>query len=99
MMSFFSMPKPRRFSHKYIYIDERKEYLEAMEKKARLTTCAEKPDMDDAKKRLHASFLTNMRHVTRRNDYRQHGSLMINVAIVAIIILILVVVWRMLLSI
>lgn len=99
MMSFFSMPKPRRFSHKYIYIDERKEYLEAMEKKARLTTCAEKPDMDDAKKRQPASFLTNMRHVSHRNDYRQHGSLMINVAIVAIIIFILVVVWRMLLSI
>ena len=26
-MNFFNMPKPRRFEHKYIYVDERKDRL------------------------------------------------------------------------
>lgn len=98
MTSFFSMPKPRRFCHKYIYVDERKERLAAMEKEARIRAGNEKAGMEEARKRLHASFMSNMRHVDSRKDYRQNVYLMMNIAIVVIIIFILYVVWRMLLS-
>lgn len=34
-MGLFRQPKPRRFHHPYIYVDERKERLERMRRKAR----------------------------------------------------------------
>ena len=34
-MGYFKMPAPRRFSHNYIYVDERKEKLQKIEEKAK----------------------------------------------------------------
>ena len=33
-MGYFKMPAPRRFNHKYIYVDERKEKLRKIEENA-----------------------------------------------------------------
>lgn len=34
-MGLFNMPKPRRFHHPYIYVDERKEHLDRLLEEAR----------------------------------------------------------------
>lgn len=34
-MSFFQQPKPRGFQHQYLYVDERKERLKALERRAK----------------------------------------------------------------
>lgn len=34
-MSFFKQPKPRAFHHEYLYVNERKERLQQIEKRAR----------------------------------------------------------------
>ena len=34
-MNLFQQPRPRRFNHKYIYVDERKERLKKIEQQAR----------------------------------------------------------------
>ena len=35
MMGFFKQPKPRRFSHPYQYVDERKERIKEIEMRAK----------------------------------------------------------------
>lgn len=35
-MIFFNLPKPRRFHHEYIYVDERKERLSKLKKQVKL---------------------------------------------------------------
>ncbi len=71
-MNFFNMPKPRRFEHKYIYVDERKE-------------------------RLHKSFTADMKHIHWRERRGRGGCLTLNIGLFAIILLVLLIVWRVLL--
>lgn len=41
-MIFFNLPKPRRFHHEYIYIDERKERLNKLKDQVKLESEGEK---------------------------------------------------------
>ena len=45
-MALFCNQKPRSFHHEYIYVDERKEFLEKLKKKTRLDTNTASPDKD-----------------------------------------------------
>jgi hypothetical protein len=78
-MSLFYSPKPRRFRHPYIYVDERKERLDAIERKARGDLGMLKDDDYDAG-RLHGVFTDGVhhKHLSTRN------------AVIAVVILILI---------
>lgn len=41
-MIFFNLPKPRRFHHEYIYVDERKERLNKLKEQVKLEIEGEK---------------------------------------------------------
>lgn len=41
-MMFFNLPKPRRFHHEYIYVDERKERLNKLKEQVKLEIEGEK---------------------------------------------------------
>lgn len=41
-MIFFNLPKPRRFHHEYIYVDERKERLNKLKEQVKLEGEGEK---------------------------------------------------------
>ncbi|OWP33400.1 hypothetical protein CBG55_04220 [Prevotella intermedia] len=41
-MIFFNLPKPRRFHHEYIYVDERKERLNKLKEQVKLESEGEK---------------------------------------------------------
>lgn len=68
-MGFFNQPKPRRFNHQYIYVDERKERLKEMEERAtRAKQEAEQPS--DAEKtteeRIRGKFVEQTSHLKRQ---------------------------------
>lgn len=70
-MGFFNQPKPRRFNHQYIYVDERKERLKEMEERAtRAIQDAEQPS--DAEKtteeRIRGKFVEQTSHLKRQQD-------------------------------
>lgn len=70
-MGFFNQPKPRRFNHQYIYVDERKERLKEMEERVtRAKQDAEQPS--DAEKtteeRIRGKFVEQTSHLKRQQD-------------------------------
>lgn len=98
MMNFFNTPKPRRFHHKYIYIDERKERLKSMEKQAYCELGLQNEKKDEIRQRLHESFVRGMNHLN--NDrYASKGNMFQSIGIVMILLIILVSVCYLLLSI
>ena len=68
-MSLFRQPRPRRFHHKYIYVDERKERLKQIEQKA-----CENLGMTSHKaldrEKIHQAFLEAMPHTKRKRRRR-----------------------------
>lgn len=67
-MGFFNQRKPRGFSHQYIYVDERRERLKAMEERARrelgLVPEAEKT----AEERIRGKFVEQTSHLKRQQE-------------------------------
>lgn len=67
-MGFFNQRKPRGFSHQYIYVDERKERLKAMEERARrelgLIPEAEKT----TEERIRGKFVEQTSHLKRMQE-------------------------------
>ena len=67
-MGFFNQPKPRRFNHQYIYVDERRERLREMEERAKrelgLIPEAEKT----AEERIRGKFVDGTKHLKRRKE-------------------------------
>ena len=70
-MGFFNQPKPRRFNHQYIYVDERKERLKEMEE--RVTRAKQDAEQSsDAEKtteeRIRGKFVEQTSHLKRQQD-------------------------------
>ena len=67
-MGFFNQRKPRGFNHQYIYVDERKERLKAMEERARrelgLIPEAEKT----TEERIRGKFVEQTSHLKRQQE-------------------------------
>ena len=63
-MNLFQQPRPRRFNHKYIYVDERKERLKKIEQLARekLGLTPHKP-LD--REQIHQAFRAAMPHLSK----------------------------------
>lgn len=67
-MGFFNQRKPRGFNHQYIYVDERKERLKAMEERAKrelgLLPEAEKT----TEERIRGKFAEQTSHLKRQQE-------------------------------
>lgn len=99
MINLFNQPKPRRFEHINIYADDRKKRLKEMEERAKATQDTATLNAEETRKRLHDSFTADMRHLKRRKaqQYSPGGCLTANTCIIAVILLVLLIVWRVLL--
>lgn len=88
-MGFFKQRKPRGFSHQYIYVDERRERLKAMEERARrelgMVPEAEKTTED----RIRGKFVEQTSHLKRQQEKGKPSSskwlIIIAVLLVALI--------------
>ena len=71
-MNLFQQPRPRRFNHKYIYVDERKERLQKIEQQARekLGFTPHKP-LD--REQIHQAFRAATPHLSKKKR-RNNGA-------------------------
>lgn len=68
-MNLFRQPRPRRFQHEYIYVDERKERLQQIERKAREELgLASHKALD--REEIQQAFQAAMPHTTHRQQRR-----------------------------
>lgn len=76
-MLFFYKRKPRRFHHEYIYVDERKEFIEKLkEKYIQHKLCSKDNNINSSlyrreriKERVREEFNNNYQRVKRRNYF------------------------------
>lgn len=64
----FKTREPRKFNHKYIFVDERKEKLDRIVKNAKRDLGMLPPEEDGYRERLQGAFLNENSHVSRRNS-------------------------------
>ena len=97
-MGLFSIRKPRGFRHEYIYADDRKQRLKAVEERAKAELgmpAAERPDAE----RIRGMFIGATRPPPRRRrERRLSGGFVLSYGIIVVLLVILVAVWKMLLS-
>jgi hypothetical protein len=67
-MGMFKMREPRRFNHKYIFVDERKEKLDKIVEKAKRDLGMLPPREEGYSERLHGAFAAENSHVSRRKE-------------------------------
>ena len=71
-MNLFQQPRPRRFNHKYIYVDERKERLQKIEQQAR-ETLGLAPHKPLDREQIHQAFRATMPHLSKKKR-RNNGT-------------------------
>lgn len=93
MMGFFKQPKPRRFSHPYQYVDERKERIKEIEMRAKkeLGMLDQEPPTGATVK---GSFLHAASHTTQHISKRkaESGSWQSEAGLLVLLMIILIVV-------
>lgn len=67
-MGMFKMREPRKFNHKYIYVDERKEKLDKIVENAKRELGMLPPDEDGYRERLQGAFVSDNSHIERRKS-------------------------------
>ena len=65
-MGMFKMREPRKFNHKYIYVDERKEKLDKIVENAKRDLGMLPPRQEGHRERLQGAFAADNSHVSRR---------------------------------
>lgn len=92
-MGLFSQCKPRRFEHRYMFVDERKDKLKAVEERAKagLGMGGSAPQGHE---RLRGTFLAATRHASRRLA----GGMVLTYGAILVLLVVLIAVWKMLLS-
>ncbi len=66
-MGMFSVREPRRFEHKYIYYDERKEKLDRIEENAR-RDLGMLPEKEFNPEEIRGKFVESTTHLKRRKE-------------------------------
>lgn len=89
-MNFFQQPKPRGFQHHYLYVDERKERLKAIERRAKAALDQQEKQPYDAEAQLKGTI--------RRSSHHAHGRKRLSAATVLlqallVVLLAFVVLW------
>lgn len=67
-MGFFKQRKPRGFSHQYIYIDERKEKLKAMEERIKRELGMVPEAEKTTEERIRGKFVEQTSHLKRQQE-------------------------------
>lgn len=78
-MIFFNLPKPRRFHHKYIYVDERKERLNKQKELVKLESEGERA-MEANDRKISFDF-----HSERKTRQKANNRFMTIVGIAAVL--------------
>ena len=73
-MGYFKMPAPRRFSHTYIFVDERKEKLQKIEENAKRDLGMLPPEEGSYEERIRGAFVDETTHLKRRKEGGQRLS-------------------------
>jgi hypothetical protein len=84
-MGMFSVREPRRFEHKYIYYDERKEKLAKIEEKAK-RELGMLPEEEFNPESIRGKFVESTTHLKRRKE-KGGPSVSLPVAVVLIVLL------------
>ena len=96
-MGLFCQRKPRGFRHEYIYADERKDRLKAVEDRAKAELGMNTGDGADHG-RLRGMFLDATKHARRRRQRRLNGGFVLSYGIILVLLVLLFAVWKMLLT-
>ena len=67
-MGIFNQRKPRGFSHQYIYVDERREKLKAMEERAKRELGLIPEPEKTAEERIRGRFVEQTSHLRRQQE-------------------------------
>lgn len=87
-MGLFSMRKPRRFNHQYIYVDERKEKLQKMEEEAK-RELGMLPPKEFNPEDIRGKFVEGTTHLKRRKESGRKP-LALGVILVSIVVLLFI---------
>jgi hypothetical protein len=96
-MGLFNQRKPRRFDHRYMFVDERKDKLKDVERRAKAELGMDVSDRP-GRERLRGVFLSATRHASSRRERRLAGGFVLTYGAIIVLLVILVAVWKMLLS-
>lgn len=67
-MGYFKQREPRRFNHKYIFVDERKEKLDKIVESAKRDLGMLPPSDQPYSERLKGAFVNENSHLSRRQE-------------------------------
>ena len=67
-MGMFKMREPRRFNHKYIFVDERKEKLDKIVEKAKRDLGMLPAEETTYEERIRGKFVEGTKHLKRRKE-------------------------------
>lgn len=99
-MNFFNMPKPRRFNYRPVYSDERDERLRRLKERAGECDASAENKRTDGREMVNAGSQTDGYCISfaRRKKKTSGSPLAMNTMQILVIIIVLVAVWRILLS-
>lgn len=89
-MGMFSVRKPRRFNHQYIYVDERKEKLAKMEEDAK-RELGMLPQKEFSPEDIRGKFIEGTTHLKRR---KESGRKPVHLGVILVIIVLLIFLWH-----
>lgn len=89
-MGMFSVRKPRRFNHQYIYVDERKEKLAKMEEDAK-RELGMLPEKEFSPEDIRGKFVEGTTHLKRR---KESGRKPVHLGVILVIIVLLIFLWH-----
>lgn len=97
-MGMFNQPKPRGFHHEYMFVNTRKEKLQAIENKAKNELGLTNDDSVRHHEYMRGTFLNATKHVRRHHERKVAGGLVLSFGMIVVLLLLLFAAWKMLLS-
>lgn len=95
-MGFLNQRRPRGFRHEYMFVDERKDRLKAVEDRAKAELGRAEPT-SPGHDGIRGVFLAATKHARKRSERRLAGGFILSYGVIAVLLVILVAVWKMLL--
>lgn len=87
-MRLFENRKPRKFHHEYIYVDERREHLDNMEKRIKREIGIIPPE-EFKPEDLRGAFVYATKHLRRRKEREAAGHRNISVGVIILLLILL----------
>ena len=96
-MGLFRQRRPHGFHHDYVYVNERKDRLKAVENKAKADLGRGEGRAVDAD-RIRGMFTGATKHTRRRLERKRTGGFVWSYGVILVLLVILVAIWKLLLS-